>query len=91
MKEGDKIRVIETGRVGVILAVTGRGYKVDFQDGNKPEFIGKEVAIELVIEPKPKPHPHPQPRPKKKINWVTTGILIGVAIAIIVIVVLLAR
>ncbi len=48
MKIGDKIRVIETGRVGWIINETHTEWKIDFEGGNKPELVLKTVDMEVI-------------------------------------------
>ena len=84
MKIGDKVRIVETGRVGWILGETATGWKIDFLDGGKPELISKGVAME-VVEDVPNPNPNPNPRPKKKKPWlfyIIFGLFIAGAIAL---------
>jgi hypothetical protein len=84
MRVGDKVRVVETGRVGWILAETATAWKIDFFDGDKPELVQKSVLLE-VVEIKPNPNPNPNPRPKKRKPWgliIILILVIGGAIAL---------
>ena len=86
MKIGDKIKVIETGRVGWIIGETRTGWKIDFADGNKPELVLKTVAMEIVEHQGSNGgYQGDGSKPKKKKKWLLIAILvllIGGAIAL---------
>jgi hypothetical protein len=68
MKVGDKIRIVETGRVGWIIGQNALSWKIDFLDGEKPEMVLKTVNMVLAKDPV-KPNGKPNPRPKKRWGW----------------------
>ena len=82
MKIGDKVQVLSTGRIGIIIGETAVGWKIDFMDGDKPELILKDTPISI-IDDKPEPNPNPEPRPKKRWGWKrwlwTIGIILFIA------------
>lgn len=85
MKIGDKVQVLETGRIGWIIAETPTAWKIDFIDGNKPELVDKTTPLRLVVDV-PNPNPSPNPGPKDKWGWKrwlwTVGIILFIAFAI---------
>jgi hypothetical protein len=84
MRVGDKVRVVETGRVGWILAETATTWKIDFLDSGRPESVKKSVLLE-VVEINPNPNPTPNPRPKKRKPWgliIILILVIGGAVAL---------
>lgn len=84
MKVGDKVKVLETGRIGWIIGENAKGWKIDFLDGDKVEYVLKTVAMEIVKVPD-NPNPTPNPRPKEKKKWLLIAVLtllIAVAVAL---------
>ena len=89
MKIGDKIRVMETGRVGWIIGETRTGWKIDFEGGNKPELVLKTVLMEVITHQGGSGgYQGDGSKPKKKMKWL---LLTGVIIVIIIIVVLMVK
>lgn len=66
MKIGDKVLIIETGQVGIILAETKANWKIDFLDGSKPVAVKKTTPMEVVKQPTPT-DPKPN-QPTKKVS-----------------------
>lgn len=85
MKIGDKVKILETGKIGWIIGETATLWKIDLIDGDKPISVKKGTPMEvLVVEPNPNPNPNPRPKKKwgwKRILW-TIGIIVFVAVAI---------
>jgi hypothetical protein len=87
MKVGDKVRILETGRVGWIIGESGTSWKIDFINGDKPESVKKSTPME-VVPLKPGDDTKPNPRPKKRMNWKgwawTIGVILFIAAAIVI-------
>jgi hypothetical protein len=86
MKIGDKIKVVATGRVGLIIGETANGWKIDFEDGIKPELVSKGTPMEILTSPS-LPWSKPSPAHKRFENWV---LWIAVGIAFVILTVFLA-
>jgi|LGOV01.1.fsa_nt_gb hypothetical protein len=86
MKIGDKVRILATGLVGIILDETATEWKVDFMDGEKPVLVKKGTPMEAVgVVPNPSPEPNPRPKKRNlKMTIWTIGIILFIAAAIYV-------
>lgn len=82
MKIGDKVRIIETGKVGIIIGETFDRWKIDFLDGDQPLAVLKTIAMEIVVDPV-SPHPNPGMRPNKRKPWGLYAILFLFACAVV--------
>ena len=81
MKIGDKVKILETGKIGVIIGETATSWKIDFVGGDKPVTIKKGTPMEVIIV-EPNPNPKPNLRPKKKIGWKMILWIIGIVLFI---------
>jgi len=68
IKVGDRVQILSTGRIGIIIGEGAGVWKIDFEDGDKPESVVKNTPMR-VITVTPNPNPSPNPRPKKRTNW----------------------
>ena len=87
MKVGDRVKILKTGKIGIIIGETAISWKIDFLDGNKPVLVKKGTPME-VLTITPNPNPSPNPRPEKKLGWKrilwTIGVILFIAVAIFI-------
>lgn len=78
MKIGDKVEILKTGRIGMIIGEGAGVWKIDFIGEDKPETISKDTPMEIVTVIV-NPNPTPNPAIEKKTNW---GLIIIIVLAI---------
>jgi hypothetical protein len=82
IKVGDRVEILSTGRVGIIIGEGTGVWKIDFIDGDKPESVIKNTPMR-VITVTPNPNPNPNPSPKKRWGWKrwlwTIGVILFIA------------
>jgi len=89
MKIGDKVKIYESGRIGVIIGETATSWKIDFEGGDKPELVAKTVPMELYENGGGNGgYQGDGSKPKKRMNWKgwawTIGIILFIAAALFI-------
>jgi hypothetical protein len=79
MKIGDRVKILATGKVGVIIGETDKGWKIDL-GGDRPVLVLKSEPMIVLVNPKTDPTPNP--RPKKRWGWKRWLWTIGLILAI---------